>query len=52
MSYVCFDNYNCDNVHSVFNAHSKKSFDTLSDRNKKDEVVSITKEKLNGKIGR
>ena len=28
-------------AHSVFNAHSKKSFDTLSDRNEKDEVISI-----------
>ena len=36
-------------AHSVFNVHSKKSFDTLSDSNKKDEVVSITKEKIEWK---
>ena len=36
-------------AHSVFNAHSKKSFDTLSDRNEKDEVISITKEKIEWK---
>ena len=36
-------------AHSVFNTHSKISFDTLSDRNKKDEVVSITKEKIEWK---
>ena len=36
-------------AHSVFNAHSKKSFDTLSDRNEKDGVISITKEKIEWK---
>ena len=36
-------------TYSVFNTHSKKSFDTLSGNNKKDEVVSITKEKIEWK---
>ena len=36
-------------AHSVFNVHSNKSFDTLSGSNKKDEVVSITKEKIEWK---
>ncbi len=31
-------------THNVFNSHSRKSFDILSKGNKKDEVVSITKQ--------